>query len=62
MTYFPRLDRDWNNPYWQPKYFGGRRMSRKRKKIFNQYAFFWYDPPKWPNRWIKGTHPSHRQK
>ena len=57
MTYFPRLFRDWNNPTWQPKFFGGR-LPRRLKKLFKMYDFQWMDPAAWPDRWLKRKDPS----
>lgn len=56
MTNFPRLNRDWNNPCWQPK-FWGKRMPRRLKKLFKRYSFYWYEPKSFPRRWVKGYLP-----
>lgn len=51
---FPRLMRDWNNPHWAPRFFGGRRLSRVLKKKFKAYGFYWINPGYFPTRWIYG--------
>lgn len=48
----------WENPRWQPKVWGGRRISRKLKKRLNRMGFDWFSPrPEcFPKRWLPNTY------